>query len=136
MGPGPNLKLVRSWPGLSGSVVHLKGIGHTNTFPRQVLILQPVGSLVLYAIRHEALLNIVKQFAWLSNLVQGVTYTATFFTTISWAPRHKHQDTDAALLVDMRTLIPLLQVLNHGWNSLCCKRFNLLSHVKLVTVWV
>ena len=46
-----NLKLVGSWPELSGSVVPLRGIGRTKSFPRQLLILQPVGCLVSRAMK-------------------------------------------------------------------------------------
>ncbi|KAL3137531.1 hypothetical protein ABBQ38_004815 [Trebouxia sp. C0009 RCD-2024] len=103
-----NLELIRSWPDLSGSVVHLRGIGHTSTWPRPVLILQPVGCLVPYDIGHEALLNIMKQFAL---VVKQLSQYGYIHGDLSYYNLLKHQDTDAALLVDMQTLMPLQQVL-------------------------
>lgn len=99
-----NLKLVRSWPGLLGSVVHLRGIGHTDTLPRPVLILQPVGCLIPYDAAHEALLNIMKQFACVVKQRSAKGY---LHGDLSYNNLLKHQDMDAALLVDMQTLMPL-----------------------------
>lgn len=113
-----NLKLVGSWPELLGSVVHLRGIGHTRSFPRHLLILQPVGCLVPYNIGLEALLTIMKQFA---SVVKQLSAKGYLHGDFSYYNLLKHQDTDAALLVDMQTLMPLQEVLILGSNLPCCK---------------
>lgn len=109
-----NLKLVGSWPELSGSVVHLRGIGHTKSFSRHLLILQPVGCLVPYNIGLESLLSIMKQFACVVKQLSAKGY---LHGDLSYYNLLKHPERDAALLVDMQTLMPLQQVHILDWNS-------------------
>ena len=59
-----NLSEISKWPELTGSVVVLRTrIGHTKSYSRPILILQPVGRLIPYCVEHDALLTLIKQFA-------------------------------------------------------------------------
>lgn len=95
--------------------------------------MQPVGCLVPYNIGLESLLIIMKQFACVVKQLNAKGY---LHGDLSYYNLLKHQDTDAALLVDMQTLMPLQQVLILGSNSPCCKCLNFcpLSHVNVVAV--
>ncbi|KAL3162655.1 hypothetical protein ABBQ38_008700 [Trebouxia sp. C0009 RCD-2024] len=84
--------------------VQLRGVGHTDTFLGPALILQPVGCLIPYDIGHEALLTIISQFA---GTVAQMAARGYLHGDLSYFNLLKRQDTDAALLVDMQTLMSL-----------------------------
>ena len=74
---GKTLKL--AWA--AGYVVYLRGIGHTNTCRTSLLILQPVGWFLM---RHEALQDIMKQFACMGKQSRARVYEhGVLFTTTS-----------------------------------------------------
>ena len=54
---------ISKWPELTGSVVVLRGMGHTKFCSHPMLILEPVGPLIPFRIEHDALLTLIKQFA-------------------------------------------------------------------------
>ena len=60
----------------------------------------------------------MKQFA---RMVEQMSAKGYLHGDLSYFNLLKHQDTDAALLVDMQTLMPLEQVPILGWKSPCCK---------------
>ena len=112
-----NLSEISKWPELTGSVVVLKGIGHTKSYSRPILILQPVGRLIPYCIEHDALLTLIKQFACIVEKlsVRGylhgdLSYYNLLQHVVSEDRRQEDQGMDA-LLVDMQTLMPLRKVI-------------------------
>ena len=65
-----NLHKISNWPELQGSVVALRGIGHTDFCSNAVLVLQPFGHLIPFDIEHGALLRLSEQF---SHIVQKLS---------------------------------------------------------------
>ena len=111
-----NLHKISKWPELTGSVVVLRGIGHTEFCSRPVLILQPVGRLIPCCIQHDALLALIKQFACIVEQlsVRGYLHGDLSYNNLlqHQASEDEHKDDHGmrALLVDMQTLMPLQQV--------------------------
>ena len=111
-----NLSKISEWPELTGSVVVLKGVGHTQSCSRPTLILQPVGRLIPYCIEHDALLTLNKQFAYIieqlsiRGYLHGDLSYYNLLQHVSSDDRHQDDQGMPALLVDMQTLMPLREV--------------------------
>ncbi|KAL3151355.1 hypothetical protein ABBQ38_013187 [Trebouxia sp. C0009 RCD-2024] len=111
-----NLRRIHGWPEIQECVVQLRGVGYTDTFLGPALILQPVGCLIPYDIGHEALLTILRQFA---GTVAQMAARGYLHGDLSYFNLLKRQDTDAALLVDMQTLMSLEKVFAVFSSSQC-----------------
>lgn len=111
-----NLAKISDWPELTGSVVVLKAVGRTKSFPRPMLILQPVGCLIPHCIEHEALLTLIREFACIVERLSAHGYLhgdLSYYNLLQHAdPKGQQQDDQGthALLVDMQTLMPLQKV--------------------------
>ena len=111
-----NLSEISKWPELTFSVVVHRGVGHTKSCSRPVLILQTVDHLIPYCIEHDALLALIKQFACIVEqlFVRGYLHgdLSYYNLLLHVDPEDRHQDDQGmrALLVDMQTLMPLREV--------------------------
>ena len=111
-----NFSEISKWPELTGSVVVLRGVGHTQSFSRPILILQPVGRLIPYCIEHDAWLTLIKQFACIveqlsvRGYLHGDLSYYNLLQHVGSEDRHQYDQGMGALLVDMQTLMPLREV--------------------------
>ena len=111
-----NLSKISRWPELTGSVVVLRGTGHTEFCFRPALILQSVGCLIPYRIEHDALLTLIKQFACIVQQLAARGYLhgdLSYYNLLQHTDvgdRHQDDHGMRALLVDMQTLMPLREV--------------------------
>ena len=115
-----NLSKISNWPELQGFVVVLRGIGHTDfcsSGSSGVLVLQPVGRLIPFNIKHGALLKLIEQFTHIVGQLseRGYLHGDLSYYNLLVHQGLEDQDRDGedlhALLVDMQTLKSLRKVL-------------------------